>query len=184
MYIGHSTNLGNRFTQHISLLKHKKHANKGLQGSVNNYGIEVFEFNVLEYCEQDFLSREQHYINKYNPIYNIYKDVVNYKVPDSMKQQLSMTRKRLYQEGKLSVNCAKKIVQTDLEGNFIAEYSSIMEASRSIKLHRTSIQRVLYGKAKQMKGFVFLYKEQALIKPCELLGQLEVANQQPSIIEI
>jgi predicted GIY-YIG superfamily endonuclease len=159
MYIGHSTNLGNRFTKHNSLLKHNKHANKGLQEAVNSYGIEVLEFSVLEYCEQDFLSREQYYINKYNPIYNIYKDVVNYKVPDSMKQQMSVTRKRLYQEGKLAINCAKKIVQTDLEGNFIAEYSSIMETSRSIGLHRTSIQRVLYGKAKQMKGFVFLYKE-------------------------
>jgi group I intron endonuclease len=65
MYIGHSTNLGNRFTKHNSLLRHNKHANKGLQEAVNSYGIEVLEFNVLEYCEQDFLSREQYYINKY-----------------------------------------------------------------------------------------------------------------------
>lgn len=159
MYIGHSTNLGNRLTKHTSLLKHNKHANKGLQEAVNRYGIEMFEFSVLEYCEQDFLSREQFYINKHNPVYNIYKDVVNYKVPDSMRQQMSVTRKKLYQEGKLAINCAKKIIQTDLEDNFIAEYSSIMEASRSLKLHRTSIQRVLYGKAKQMKGYIFYYKE-------------------------
>jgi hypothetical protein len=168
-YIGSSTNLGNRKTKHFSLLKHNKSLNTKLQEAVTKYGIINFEFDILEYCKEDstrnFLrEREQIYIEKYKPVYNIYTDLKHSTVPLESRLKMSNTRKALYSEGKLKTNCAKTIIQTDLENYYIESYPSIRKASVALDIHVTSIERVLYGKYKQMKGFVFHYENSDLIK--------------------
>lgn len=67
IYIGSSINVSVRISQHKLQLKNKKHHNKYLQSSVNKYGIENFEYSILEYCnENELLEREEYYINYYN----------------------------------------------------------------------------------------------------------------------
>lgn len=74
VYIGSSCNLKSRKYEHFRLLKNNKHVNKYLQNSFNKYGINTFNWEILEYikkCEdknilkQSLLDREQFYINKY-----------------------------------------------------------------------------------------------------------------------
>lgn len=158
-YIGHSTNLGNRLTKHFSLLRNNKHDNHKLQEDFNFFKEESFKLGVLEYTNENFLEKEQEYVNKYSPEYNITKDVIKNTPSVKSRIKMSKTRKNLYKEGILIPNGSKPIIQTDLEDNFIAEYPSIMETVRKTGLDRSAIQRVLYGKYKQMKGFKFLYKQ-------------------------
>lgn len=157
-YIGHSTNLGNRLTKHFSLLRHNKHDNYKLQEDFNKYGEKSFKFGILKYVEKDLVEIEQKYVDLYNPEYNITKDVIKNSPSIESRIKMSKTRKNLYITGVLTPKGEKPIIQTDLDNNFIAEYPSIMEAVRQTGLDRSGIQRVLYGKYKQMKGFKFLYK--------------------------
>lgn len=159
IYIGSSSNLGNRKTKHFSLLNNNKHLNTYLQNAVNEFGINNFEFKILEYTKVNLKKKENEYIQKLKPNYNIYIDLISNTVPLESRIKMSNTRKKLFSEGKLKPNCAKSIIQTDLDGNYINTFPSIRAASISLGIDRTSIQRVLYKKYKQMKGFIFHYEE-------------------------
>ena len=70
-YIGSSSiNVHQRWNDHKSQLNAGLHPNIHLMRSCKKYGIEVFLFEVLEYCN-DVLEREQHYIDTLKPHYNI-----------------------------------------------------------------------------------------------------------------
>lgn len=65
-YIGSSNNIWKRWQSHIYELNTNSHANKHLQRAWNKYGEENFEFNVLEFCDEEVqFDREQEYIDKY-----------------------------------------------------------------------------------------------------------------------
>lgn len=71
-YIGSSINLKKRKSDHFYLLKQGKHGNSHLQNSYKKYGIENFDFSVLEFCEPDeCLIIEQKHINQTKPKFNI-----------------------------------------------------------------------------------------------------------------
>lgn len=72
LYIGSSVDIVNRWRQHKLLLRKKSHDNFHLQNAWNKYGEDIFEFEVVEIVEPINLSdKEQQYINKLNPEYNI-----------------------------------------------------------------------------------------------------------------
>jgi hypothetical protein len=74
MYIGHSVNVINRWSQHRSQLRRDVHFNPHLQNAWNKYGEEAFEFVVLEKCPiEALLDREQYYISTTPSHYNISK---------------------------------------------------------------------------------------------------------------
>lgn len=54
---------------------------------------------------------------------------------------------------------SKKVVQYDLNNNFIKEYYGVKEASEKIGIHPSNIYKCCRGEKKQTKGFVFKYKE-------------------------
>ncbi len=71
IYIGSSSNLKKRKSNHFHYLKNNKHPNKHLQSSYNKYGNEYFIFEIIEECIiKDLILKEQHYIDKLNPDYN------------------------------------------------------------------------------------------------------------------
>lgn len=72
-YIGSSQDVYKRRNRHFSELKNRKHKNIKLQNSYNKHGKGAFQFYVLEFVEvKDLLiDREQYYINKEKPRYNI-----------------------------------------------------------------------------------------------------------------
>lgn len=70
-YVGSSTiNVHQRYNDHKSQLKTGIHPNIHLQRSYNKHGLEVFSFQVLEYCT-NVLEREQFYMDALKPEYNI-----------------------------------------------------------------------------------------------------------------
>lgn len=75
MYIGQSINIKNRFSCHKSALNKNSHYNEKLQEDFNKYGIESFEFGVLEECNREDLDKlEQYYIKKYNTMIEGYNN--------------------------------------------------------------------------------------------------------------
>ena len=72
-YIGSSKNIKQRKSRHFKDLKNDKHHSIILQRAYNKYGKEFFKFNLLEIVENVVLltEREQFYLNKIKPKYNI-----------------------------------------------------------------------------------------------------------------
>lgn len=52
----------------------------------------------------------------------------------------------------------KKVLQFTLDGDFIAEYSSVSEASRQTGISKTCISRVCREERKKTRNFIFRYK--------------------------
>lgn len=64
--------------------------------------------------------------------------------------------------------CCKSIVQCDLNGNKIAEFNSVIEASRETECNRPNISGCLTGSQKSTGGYIFVYKEDYPIKNLHL----------------
>lgn len=58
----------------------------------------------------------------------------------------------------------RKVIQCDMNGNFIKEYKSLQEAAKGTGSNRTAISGVLSGTYKSANGFIFVYKEDFPIK--------------------
>lgn len=68
IYIGQSINIKYRQYRHFSNTKNNK--NSPLYNDLRLYGIENFEFDILEECSiEDLNSKETFYIKKYNSLY-------------------------------------------------------------------------------------------------------------------
>lgn len=52
-YIGSSKNIKSRWSYHKTYLKRNKHPNCALQNYVNKYGLDSFEFTILEIVTED-----------------------------------------------------------------------------------------------------------------------------------
>jgi len=118
MYIGQSICIEKRFIRHKCNLKNKKHKNIHLQNSYNKYGIENFEYIIIEECEEKDLSKkEQKWINSTKEIYNSQLHVIDKhglknpfygkKHSDESKEKMSTWKKKHY-VGKNNPNYGKK----------------------------------------------------------------------------
>ncbi len=75
IYVGQSINIKARFYAHKSALNKNRHYNEKLQNDFNKYGINVFEFGILEECKSESLDElEQYYIKKYNTVESGYNN--------------------------------------------------------------------------------------------------------------
>ena len=53
--------------------------------------------------------------------------------------------------------CSKKVKQFSLDGSFIKEWSSTIEAARSLKINQGNISNVCTGRSKTAGGFIWKY---------------------------
>ncbi len=73
IYIGSSSDLKNRWRQHLQSLVKGNHYNAYLQRSWNKYGMENFKFAIIEICElKSLIEREQNYIDLFDACRNGY----------------------------------------------------------------------------------------------------------------
>jgi len=95
IYVGQSVKPNKRLSQHRSQLRGEYHPNHHLQNAFNKYGEEAFEFNVLEYCDDDKLNdNEIWWINYFDSMnqskgYNLQTGGdSNYSFPDEIKEKI------------------------------------------------------------------------------------------------
>lgn len=86
-----------------------------------------------------------------------------------VKDKLFMFEDEYLQNGaktykKPKPNGMKAIIQCDCNGNMIAEYQSVKEASEKAGILRSRISSVLTEKTKHAHGYIFVYKEDYPIK--------------------
>ncbi|OUQ14271.1 hypothetical protein B5E87_03670 [Massilimicrobiota sp. An142] len=122
-YIGQSINIEKRWKDHIKM-SHTNIRNNHLYNALKKYGIENFDFSVLEECTKDELNiREKYWINYYQTVdrnkgYNATSGGdSHYYLRDESKQKISQTRKELYANTNLaevySIAMKKKIAKDD-----------------------------------------------------------------------
>ncbi len=71
-YIGQSRNLYNRFLNYFNPAYLKRERNLRIGRALLKYDYSNFSLSILEYCNKaDLNFREQYYIDRLNPIYNI-----------------------------------------------------------------------------------------------------------------
>jgi len=82
------------------------------------------------------------------------------KLPPVAGKKYSEESKEKQRQAKLGAfKQGKSIIQYDLEGNFIKEWSSITEAGNNLGICLGNISCVLKNKQKSAKGFKFKYKD-------------------------
>lgn len=54
---------------------------------------------------------------------------------------------------------AKKVIQYDLQGNFIKEWNSMMDIERKMNISHTSVSLCCRNKVKNIRGYIWKYKD-------------------------
>ena len=165
-YIGSSTDINRRMTDHKRYLKNNIHRNKFLQNAWNKHKEDNFEFILIEVCEKEqLLSKEIEYINFFksndrNFGYNIAhpitttqdisrefiknynnKKLYNKIYKNNSSKKMSETKRKKGKASYIKLNWQivreiRKLVEENKEIN----YSTI---SRIYKVHRSQISRII-----------------------------------------
>jgi len=139
IYIGYSTNIKIRWSNHRYHLKTNKHKNPYLQNHYNKYGKSDLVYIIIEelpyLTDNEIALKEGVYIKRFNA---------------NIKPNFNMTLGNEYRCSELlKIPCAIKNIQTGEVINF----TSMTEASNYIGVDRSSMSKILNGKKKQMKGW-------------------------------
>lgn len=186
VYIGQSTDVEYRICCHFSKLRWNRHDNKHLQNAYNK-NPSAFSWELLCTCEQSELDdREIGFIAKYNSTgpergYNKqYGGQAEHRCTLETRQKMSEAkrgkrftkehckkigeanrRRKLSDETKRKIGEHQKraVIQTDLDGNFIARHDSIKEATLAVGLKSpNSIRNALSGRTAQSAGYRWNYE--------------------------
>lgn len=157
-YLGSSMNLKKRKATHLSTLRNKKHHNKHLQNAWNKYGEKNFEFDIVEYIEDENLLKEveQFYIDDFKltknrkQCYNIANNTQGiFRVGTKVDKKIL--------KGKNNPQSIK-VVKVDKYGNVHKEYVGLSEAGRVEGVSESCISECCSGKQKTCKGFAWFFK--------------------------
>ena len=140
-----------RKRQHTSDLRRGIHDNKKLQNHVNKYGFDDLSFSIVEpvLFVELLITREQYYIDKLNPFFNILKVAgsnLGYKCSVETKQKLSIAGKgRVFSDEhkrKIGVATKKRMTGTKLSPESIAKRVAKQKGQkRSEEFKRLSSER-------------------------------------------
>jgi group I intron endonuclease len=106
-----------RWDNHLAKLKNGKHHNSHLQRTYNKYPNSIIIFDVVESldtCNEHILRREEYWISYYNAVERGYNLSAH---ADDSRRILEFVQKS-----------KKRLLQYDLEGNFIKEWESFVQA--------------------------------------------------------
>lgn len=118
VYIGSTSNLSKRRTEHFYKLRKGVHTNKYLQQDYNLLGETNFAFSVLEYVTnlEELPTRELYYFSKFTNKYNIYKNpnYINVKGRNKIKQSSTSVNNGNF--GNQHSNETKKLIRDNRWG--------------------------------------------------------------------
>lgn len=158
VYIGQSIDIKRRWNQHkkigrnLSKDKYSKEYDKVLYRAMRKYGIDSFEFSIIEECDESILyEREQYWISFYE---STTADDKGYNLNDGGP-------------GGGNISLMRKTYQYDLGGKFVSEYRSIKDASRAMGLDSDNgaIQNVIGIPGRTSCGYQWRYEKFDKISP-------------------
>ena len=134
MYIGQSIDLSKRFRKYFTISYIKSRKELIISRALIKYGYDNFSVSILEYCDRcDLTAREQHYLDKFNPQYNILKiagSSLGFKQSEETRLKISKALKGIYTGDKSA-----------LFGRFHTE-----ETKKRMSLSKAGENNPLYGK--------------------------------------
>lgn len=171
-YVGLSNNIEKRFYEHKRTLNNNEKIvyNPKFQHAWNKYGENNFKFETIHTCqESDLTLYEPYFIKKFKSYYkdggyNMTKggESMGYGKdhPCYGYTPWNKGKEITAYYGTHSFN-RKQIIQYDKEGNFIKKWNSITEASKELKINRTSIVRCVKKNRhnKTAGGYIWQYKQ-------------------------
>ena len=196
MYIGKSVDVYRRWRSHFVKLGKGIHINPHLQSSYNKYGESFFVCGVIEQCARDVIDRrEKDIVLEYNTV----KEGYNVKVPNGegglvwtaqqrkswgklvKARNLKLSPEQKYKRSQQVKEWhrqnlhprAKKVKVYNTNGDFIAEYSSAVEAALAMRMRENRVRDCIYGKKGartrflKYKGFIFLREGETIEKRLE-----------------
>lgn len=151
-YIGQAVDLNKRwYAEH----KIGRKSNKILQNAVKKYGIQNFEFIILEYLppiKKILVDTEQKWLdyykdnNKWDRLYNICPNAETVLGIKKTQKDCDSIRERN----------SVPVYQYDLNGNFIAEYTSAVDAESKTGISSQHISQCRRKKRRTTGGFIWL----------------------------
>jgi group I intron endonuclease len=185
IYIGSAVDFHRRKRVHLNLLNKGKHHSIKLQNSFNKYGIDNFQFDVLEnvYDVDSIIETEQRYLDDLKPELNMtlvaglnshiglkrsLETIEKIRISNTGKSTSEETKEKLrkYNIGKKqsqetidkkSKALYKPIIQINENGEFI-EWDSATVASKILNISKRVIYACLWGKKKTYKKSKWIYK--------------------------
>ena len=153
-YIGSSKNLGKRLRNYLSItfISHSSRKAMIINKALLKNGYSKFKLEILEYCTiQDLIKREQYYMDKFLPEYNVLKIAYSSLHYKHSKESLEKIYKNL---AKLNLSKSLKVKVTNIVTNTSEEYDSIRKAAQSLNASRNNLKQCVL-ESKLLKG---LYK--------------------------
>lgn len=141
-YIGRSVNIEKRWKNHIiaSQNKNDKGYDYPLYRAFRKYGVSQFDFEVIEYCDEETLNeRENYWIKTLKPVYN-QTEGGDFQVVSKLTLE--------------QVNEIKQILLTDKEETIT--YNDIAE---KYKVHRDTIRDINFGRTWFDKNLTYPIRE-------------------------
>ena len=100
IYIGQSSNLALRIKNYLNMSYLKSKENLIISRALIKYGYSNFSLTILEYCDKsELLKREQYYLDKLGPQYNILKiagSSLGHTLSEETKTKISKALKGVY----------------------------------------------------------------------------------------
>ena len=158
VYIGQSIDIYRRWAQHkkigrnLSEDKYSRDYDKVLYRAMRKYGVDSFEFSIVEKCEESALyKREQYWIKFYG---STTAEDKGYNLNDGGA-------------GGGGIAQMRSAYQYDLDGNFVAEYRSIKDATiaMGLKSDNNAIQNVIGVTGRTSCGYQWRYEKFDKIPP-------------------
>ena len=161
-YIGSSRDIGSRLIKHFSQLRKGNHPNGPLLADYNKYGVESFEFGVLEYCDSNISNKERDYQNQYgiDKLYNLQiKDTFHSKKQlDSWKYSNKSSHKTEEYRNKMRTMKINRIGKFDkINHTLIETFESTQEVCDKYNLTKSVIMGCCNGSKKSAYGFIWHY---------------------------
>jgi group I intron endonuclease len=198
IYIGQSKNISNRFKNYFNLSYLKSIDSYIISRALIKYGYSNFSVTILEYCDKSkLLVREQYYIDKFNPQYNILKKAgssLNSKHTEETKAKISKSLKRVYvntkspligslhtEETKKLMSLTKQRGNNPLFGKFHTESS--VELMRQKALNRKQSENINL-KMSAIKGNPVNIYEKLSSEGFKLIGCFVSARRAAKFLDI
>jgi group I intron endonuclease len=174
IYIGQSINIVIRWKKY-EILDCKTQIK--LYRSLKKYGYENHIFEIVEECFENHLNEREIYWGEY---FNVLKEnglvlrlgksrgrwseEIKQKMrkpkSEETKQKMRKPKSKSFPKSEeYKIKMSKPLLQYDLEGNFIKEWSSGTQVKQILKIHSSNIPACCQGKKKTVGGYIWRYKE-------------------------
>lgn len=179
-YIGSSKDIAYRWKQHMTLYcKKGRHYQYHLYRAIRKYGIENFEFRILELCPEDNrIELEQKYYDMLLPKYNEIEPAQNPMECESVKLKQKIGCKSAWQNSRedkkqkilanlqkgwaehsiIQKNPPKKVKAIRISDNETFLFDSMSDAGKKLNIPVSSISQIINPNhaRKQTKGYRFV----------------------------